>query len=237
MTVLGWTGALQRQRRPAARPPRPDPAALSGPLSAASFVAGVAAGNILADGSFPRPGSDAEAITRYFDVNAGPARISVAGQLVSAVALARFTASAAALARRSGRHSRSLRTVTIAGGGLAAGSLTAAALHAAALTVDPGKDLDRAVKLHRRMFLAGGPIHGLGFGLLVGALGQAGLRTGEIPGRLSLAGLAVAVPNILSPLYLVAEPAAWLIPAGRLSGLIVTSIAGALLSRDAGAGA
>ncbi len=60
--------------------------------------------------------------------------------------------------------------------------------------------------------LAGGPVHGAGFGVLVGALGLAGRRTGALPEALTTAALAAAVPNALSPLYLVGEPAGWLIP-------------------------
>lgn len=73
--------------------------------------------------------------------------------------------------------------------------------------------------------------HGAGFGLLVGALGLAGLRTGELPRPLTLAGLASSAAGLLSPLYLVAEPAAWFIPVGRFSGLLVSGIAGARLAR------
>jgi hypothetical protein len=36
---------------------------------------------------------------------------------------------------------------------------------------------------------------------------------------------------MLSPLSLITKPAVWLIPAGRMSGLAVTGIAGVLLSR------
>ena len=35
---------------------------------------------------------------------------------------------------------------------------------------------------------------------------------------------------VLAPLYLVAEPFAWLIPAGRFPGLVVSGIAGARLA-------
>jgi hypothetical protein len=42
--------------------------------------------------------------------------------------------------------------------------------------------------------------------------------------------LGAAVPNLLGPLYLIAEPAGWFIPAGRFPGLIVLGIAGARLS-------
>ena len=58
----------------------------------------------------------------------------------------------------------------------------------------------------------------------------AGLRTGELPRPLSIAGLASAGVSLLSPLYFVAEPAGWFIPAGRFSGLLVSGIAGARLA-------
>jgi hypothetical protein len=81
------------------------------------------------------------------------------------------------------------------------------------------------------MFAAGGSVHGAGFGVLVGALGQAGLRTGELPRPLAIAGLFSAAAGLLAPLYFVTEQAVWLIPAGRFSGLLVNGIAGARLGR------
>jgi hypothetical protein len=84
------------------------------------------------------------------------------------------------------------------------------------------------------MFAAGGPVHSAGFGVLVGSFGLAGLRTGELPRPLALAGLASAAAGLLSLLYFAAEPAAWFIPAGRFSGLLVSGIAGVRLSRHAG---
>lgn len=73
----------------------------------------------------------------------------------------------------------------------------------------------------------------IGFGLLLGALVLAGLRTGELPRPVALTAVASGLPNLLGPLYLLAEPAGWLILAGRFPGLIVAGIAGARLSRPA----
>jgi hypothetical protein len=84
------------------------------------------------------------------------------------------------------------------------------------------------VALHRRAFLAGGPTHGVGFGLLLGALGLA--RGGDLPRPLATAALAAAIPNLLSQLYLLAEPAGLLIPLGRFPGLVISGIAGARLA-------
>ena len=80
-----------------------DSGALSGTLAGVSFVAGVAGAMALADSPYPRPGSEPAEIRRYFRENSGAARLSVVGQLISAASLARFAASAARLAGRSGR--------------------------------------------------------------------------------------------------------------------------------------
>ncbi len=211
-----------------------DPGALSGTLAGVSFVGGVAGAVALADSPYPRPGSEPAEIRRYFRGNPGAARLSVVGQLVSAASLARFTASVAKLAGRSGRGSRWLQAGALVGGGLAAGSLATSALLSAALTGRRGEQDASAAELHRLMFAAGGPVHGAGFGVLVGSLGLAGLRTGEMPRPLALAGLASAAAGSLSTLYFVWEPAAWFIPAGRFSGLLVSGIAGVRLARHSG---
>ena len=213
-----------------ARPPS-DRGALSGPLAGASFIAGVAGAMALADDPYPRPGSEPAQVRRYFGGNAGPARLSAAGQAVSAASLVGFTASVTRLAGRSGRGSRALQAAAVAGGGLAAGSLAAAAGYAAALTGPAGDSDAGAATLARRAFVAGGPVHTAAFGVLVGALGLAGLRTGELPRPLAIAGLASAAASLLSPLYFVAEPAGWFIPAGRFSGLVVSGVAGVRLAR------
>jgi hypothetical protein len=164
----------------AAAEPR-NPGALGGPLAGVSFVAGVAGALSLADAPYPRPGAEPGDVRRYFGGNPGAARVSVVGQLISAASLARFTATVAKLAGRSGRGSRGLRAAAVAGGGLAAASLATSALLSTALTGSRGEQEESAAALHRLMFAAGGPVHGAGFGMLVGALGLAGLRTGELP--------------------------------------------------------
>jgi hypothetical protein len=210
---------------------QPDRGALSGLLAGVSFVAGVAGAMALARDPYPRPGSEPAAIRRYFGRNAGPARLSAAGQAISAASLLRFTASVARLAGRSGRASRALQAAAVAGGGLAAGSLAGAAGYAAALTGPAGDSDAGATTLARRAFVTGGPVHTAAFGVLVGALGLAGLRSGELPRSLAVAGLASAATSVASPLYFVAEPAGWLIPVGRFSGLVVSGIAGVRLAR------
>lgn len=203
----------------------------TGPLAGVTFLAGIAAGNALADRPYPRPGSDPQTVRRYFHGNTGPARASATGQLLSALALARFTGTIVALARESGPHRRALQAAALVGGSTAALSLTASAGYAAALTTARADDAAHALTMHRRAFLAGGVVHGAGFGLLVGALGIAGGRSGLLGGALVRTALGAAGAGLLSPLYLAAAPAAWFIPAGRFPGLLVAGIAGSRLAR------
>jgi hypothetical protein len=205
---------------------------LSGALVGISFIAGAGGGVAIADHPYPRPGSTASEIRRYFGERSTPGRLSAAGQFISAASLVRFTASVAMLTGRAGPEAGKLRAAALAGGGLAAVSLAASGACAAALTGRRGRDDVGDVALHRWGFIAGGPVHGAGFGALVGALGLAGLRTGELPRPLAIAALASAAAGLLSPLYLVTERAALLIPAGRVTGLIVSGISGARLSRS-----
>jgi hypothetical protein len=211
-----------------------DRGALSGLLAGVSFVGGVAGAMALADPPFPRPGADPAQVRRYFTQNAGrPARLSAAGQAISAAALVRFTASVAKLAGRAGLRPPAL-AAAVAGGGLAAASLaTSAVTHTTLTLLKEEDDDDRAATLARRAFVAGGPVHGVGFGVLTGVLALAGVQAGELPRPVAITGLASAALSVLSPLYFVWEPAGWLIPAGRFSGLLVSGIAGVRLARGA----
>jgi|SRR5215470_5478681 len=217
---------------PSAATPPPDPGALSGLLAALSFIGGIGGANALADGPYPRPGSSPSQVRQYFTQNAGPARLSAAGQAISAASLARFTASVARLAGRADRGSRMLQAAAVAGGAVAAASLAASAAMHAALSGPGGRREASAVALTRREFLAGGVIHTPAFGVLIGALGLAGLRTGELPRPVAITALASASACLLAPLYFAAEPFAWTIPAGRFPGLIVTGIAGTRIARS-----
>ena len=211
-----------------------DPGAKSGFLTAVSFIGGVGGAMALADSPYPRPGSEPAEIRRYFTENSGSARISAIGQLISTASLARFTASVARLAGRSGRGSRGLQTAARAGGGLAVASLATSGLYTLALSGRWGKEDESAAKFAQRAFAFGGPIHGVGFGVLTGALALAGLRTGELPRPVAIIGLASAASGLLSPLYFVKESLGWFIPVGRFSGLLVSGIAGVRLGRRPG---
>jgi hypothetical protein len=235
MTVTALLPAAARGRfaRRSAPSAPADPGAISGAIAGVSFIAGLAGAMARSEHAYPRPGSTGAEIRRYFTQGSRAPFISIAGQLISAASLARFTASVVRLAGRAGPDARALQAVAVAGGAIATAGLAASAGTAAALTTDRSEDPDRASALARRAFLVGGPIHGVGFGLLIGVLGLAGLRTGELPRPVARTALASVPPNLLGPLYLLAEPAGWFIPAGRFPGLIVAGIAGARLSRPA----
>jgi hypothetical protein len=208
---------------------RRDPLALSGPLAGISFIAGIGGSMARADSPYPRPWATPSQVRTYFTENAGAARLSAAGQFISTICLARFTTSVARLA-----GSRGLRTAAVAGGAVATGSLATSALCSAGLSGRWGRQEDSAARLHRLGFRAGGPVHGAGFGLLCGALGVAGSRTGQLPRAVAVTALASAGAGLLAPLYFVAPKAAWFIPAARFPGLIVCAIAGVRLSRVTG---
>jgi len=208
-----------------------DLGALSGPLSGASFVASLVALNALSDARYPTPGADPAVVRRFFSQEHAAARIGAAAQLVCAASLARFSMSVARVASRAGRRSGALRVASVAGGTLAASSLATSALLTVTLTTDLAKRTSTADALYRLMFATGGPIHGVGLGLVVGSLGVAGSRTGDMPPRLANAALASAAAGALSPLALVAKPGLVFIPLGRLSALVVSGIAGVRLAR------
>ena len=170
-------------------------------------------------------------IRRYFAQEHRAARIGAAAQLVCAGLLARFSGSVAQLAARAGRRPGALRAAALAGGGLASSSLAASALTTVTLTTSRAEREADASRLYRLMFVTGGPVHGVGLGLLVGALGLAGLRSGELPPRLSKAALASSVAGALSPLALVGKAGLALIPLGRLSALAISGVAGVRLTR------
>lgn len=209
------------------------PAALAGPLVGLTFLSGFATAMAKAGSPYPRPGSTPEQIQTYFQGSATAARISATGQLLSSAALVPFTLAVLQLAGHTGEDARTLETAVMAGGGLAAAGLATSAVCTAALTGAAGRQPARAATLSRWAFLGGGIVHGVGFGLLMGALGLAGLRTGAIARRLAQAALVSGVAGLLTPLYLAAEPMGWVIPLGRFSGLLISGIAGVQLARRA----
>lgn len=207
---------------------RRETGALSGLLTGITFVGAIGGAIRLAESPIPRPGSDAEAIRKYWGGSAKAVRFSSTGQLISVALLARFTRSVARMARRA--NSKPLEVAAVASGGWSVVTLANAAITHARLTGKAKDDDETAVRLARRVFVSGGPVHGLGFGVLMAALALAGKKTGELPKPVVVAGLVSAGSSLASPLYFLWEDAGWLIPIGRFSGYIVSGIAGVRLA-------
>src|ERR671910_312360 len=125
-------------------------------------------------------------------------------------------------------NSRSAR-LSATGQLISTASLARFTVSVARLAARWGKEDESAAKLARRSFVFGGPIHGVGFGVLTGALALAELRTCELPRPVAIIGLVSAASGLLSPLYFLEEQAGWFIPVGRFSGLLVSGISGGRL--------
>lgn len=205
-------------------------ASAAGPVAALSFVGGVAMATALSDAPFPRPGASPEQVRKYFDDNSGPARVSIAGQLVSAVALGTFAAALAKMAERS-RAGATVATAARIGAAVTVSTLTASALASLQLTASGVAASSRAGTWHKAVFVTGGPLHGPGIGLVMAALGMFGLKTLRIPKWQSYAALGTAAAGLAAPLALVAQPVVWLIPASRFPGLLLSAAAGVALAR------
>ena len=208
---------------------RGDRSAWGGLTAGLAFIAGVGTAAKRAKDPYPRPWAGVDDVQRYFTRNRAAARTSVAGQALSAVSLLLFTPAVARLARRAG--SPGLAACAQASGVAASLTLATSAGCSFVLTTSAGAGREAARRLHRLGFAAGGPAHTAAFGALVGALGAAGARTGELPAPVVTTSAVAATAGVLSPLYYVARPFGWLIFAGRFPGLVVSAVAGVRLAR------
>jgi hypothetical protein len=86
------------------------------------------------------------------------------------------------------------------------------------------------IKLARRMFIAGGPVHGVAYGIFTAVLATTARRTGLVGRAAAATGLVSAATGILSLLYFRWENAGWLIPIGRFSGYILAGMTGVRLT-------
>jgi hypothetical protein len=206
------------------------PGALGGLFTGLGFFGGIAAAKATEKSEYPRPGSDPETVRKYFTESATSARMSVAGLALSTAGLARFTAAVARLAGRSGRGGWALRTAAVAGGTFAVATQAVSALATAANT-SPDNHPQTTADLRQVSYMVGGPVHGVGFGLLSGALGIAALRTGALPKPLAAASLVAAPIGILGPLALLKKEAMMALPIGHMLSLLVSGAAGVQLAR------
>ncbi len=197
----------------------------SGPLVGATFLSGVFGAIAIADRRFPRLGSADADVKQYYEANPWSAIISAAGQITSAASLFAFALAVDRFATRVNSPA-SARVANAIGGGTAAIALGYSAASTARLGAADRMDPGTAAMLSRRAFVAGGPVHGIGFGIMVGALTATGARSGVLTRPTATLGAVAGVAGISCPAYFLAEPAGWLIPIGRFSGLAFIALAG-----------
>lgn len=210
---------------------RADRWAWSGALVGLSFIAGLGSAMAAADVPYPRPWAEGTQVRRYFTTNRRPARLSVAGQLVSAASLAVFTRTVRQLAQRTGPGWYRRRSLATVSGAAASATLAAAAACSLAQTTGAVRDADTAARVNRVGFAVGGPVHTAAFGVFTGVLSSAGRRTGELSSALTTAAAVGAAAGALSPTYFLTRAAGWFIPVARFLGLAAAGMAGAQLAR------
>jgi hypothetical protein len=199
--------------------------ALGGLLAGVGFFGGIAAAKATEKTPYPRPGCEPEEVRVYFTESATAARLSAAGLALSTAALATFSGTVTGLAGRAEAGSGVLRAAALVGGGFAVATQATSTLATVAATL-PAIDTPTIVRLREAAFMIGGPVHGVGLGVLVGALGLAGLSTGELSRALATASLATAPVCILGPLTLAAKPTMIALPIGHAIALVVSAVAG-----------
>ncbi|MFI0351111.1 hypothetical protein [Actinomadura sp. 9N407] len=207
-----------------------DAGGLAGPVAGLMFTTAIAGAGRLASDPFPAPGSAPETIRTYYSGSARAARFNAACQALSLLAQARYVAAMVRVASRHPAHPRLLGGVVLVAGGAAVTALAASATAQASLTVPKERTDTEVLATTRRVFVSGGPVHGVANGVLTAATAvaahQKGLlgRTGE--------GLALlsAAANLGTPAYFRWEPAGWLIPIGRFSGYLVSGVIGVRLA-------
>lgn len=206
-------------------------AALAGPLSGVSFVAGVAGAVRLARAPFPRPGASGEDIRRYYTDSARAAEFSLSGQAVSVASLALFTRTAVRLAREGRPGSRALPLAVGVSGAASTLLLTGSALTGARLLRSPDRPDEELRHLARRAFDLGGPWHGVAYGVFTALLARGAADAGALASAGEWVGRGSALAGVAGPLYFRWEQAGWLIPIGRFSGYLVSGLVGVRVAR------
>lgn len=194
------------------------PWALSGLLFIAMFAIGFVFLNVFSTESYPVPFDTTTAeVARYVTENDDLIRWVSFFYGVAAIVLLGFAAVVTAHVRRSAVEVRSLTELAFGGGILAAAFLLLSAL-ALWLQTRPPADEELAVVrlLHDLAYITGGPAHVIAFGPFVGASSMAAWKTGALPRWIAGLGIAAGAVSLLSLTALLWEPAAFVLPAGRV---------------------
>lgn len=166
------------------------------------------------------PGSSAEVTRTYYRGSARAVRFNVAWQALSVAAHARYVVAMTRLASQHRTHPQALRGVV----------LVASAATQAGLTVPKEQTDSELVATTRRVFVLGGPVHGVANGVLTAATAAAARDRGLLGKSGVAVGLASAAANLSTPAYFRWKPAGWLIPIGRFSSYLLSGVIGVRLA-------
>ncbi|WP_238017938.1 DUF4386 domain-containing protein [Dactylosporangium sp. AC04546] len=218
------TAPTETRRPPAVAGP---PLGVLAVVFTALFLGSLVLGTVLAGGSpYPSPFGETADISAYFRDHHLAVQVGGALQFAAAIPLAIYAATASARLQHLGIRNPGA-TIALAGGLLAAAFLALSGLLGWVLsqepvTADPG--LTHAVQYLN--FAAGGPGHVVPLGLLLAGMAVPGLLAGLLPRWLAWSGLVIAAVAELATLSLLFEPAAFLLPIARFTGLAWLIIAG-----------
>lgn len=194
------------------------------------FTTAIAGAGRLADDPFPVPGSSAEVTRAYYRGSGRAVRFNVACQALSVAAHARYVVAMARLASRHRTHPQALRGVVLVAGGATVVALAASAATQAGLTAPKEQTDSELMATTRRVFVLGGPVHGIANGVLTAATAAAARDSGLLERMGLVAGLLSAAANLSTPAYFRWERAGWLIPIGRFGSYLLSGVIGVRLA-------
>jgi hypothetical protein len=177
-------------------------------------------------GHFPSPLNPVATTRAFFDENREALRLSAFLQFGATVPLAIFAATASSRLRFLGIEAAGT-LITLVGGTLASAMGAFSALAQWGLAQPDIGSAARA--LHLLAFATGGPGYVVPFGLLVAGIAVTGGLSRKLPRWVMWVGLFVAGAAELSSLSVAFEPAMYLLPLARFTGLGWLVVVGALL--------
>jgi hypothetical protein len=217
-----------RAKKPAAA--ARDIGGFGGLLAGLLFSTAITGAGRLAKDPFPALGSSADVIRTYYSGSARAARFNVACQALSVLAQTRYVVAMTRVASRHPARPRLLATTVFLSGGAAVALLAASASTQASLTAAKERTDAEVLATTHRVFVSGGPIHGVANGVFTAATTIAARDTGLLGKTGARLGPLSAVANLITPAYFRWEPAGWLIPIGRFSGYLHSGVIGVRLA-------
>jgi len=197
----------------------------------ALFLAGLIASTAMAGKAFPSPFDPGASILAYFRGHQDAVTVSAFFQFAAAVPLAIYAATASSRLRILGIRAPGA-TIALVGGALAATFLSISGLVTWTLAQPAALASPPLVRgLHDLAFATGGPGSVVPFGLLIAGLAVPAAFGALLPRWVAATGLIIALAAEFSALSLLADSAAYLLPAARFAGLAWLIAAGVLLPK------